>query len=669
MFKDHAPKYYDKNLPVIPLNGKIPLIKEWQKFCTQKMDDDFFEMLCNTYQNANIGLCLGPISKIVAIDIDIDDIPNFIPQSPIVKKGKKGETRFFKYNGETPFKKHPIELLSIGNQTVLPPSIHPETKKPYIFTNFFGEFDELPVIPQSFFNAMKVCNIVAPLKTSGRNNKLVEVVTAKLTDGKNVNQVIIETLQFDKDNHSPALFEDSAEKIKGNSPQQKCFNFVMNISNSLMEKGLLKIQEEKKFSIVQDLPIIEKEDLKEIKFPQFRGVAQDLFEHVYSIMPVKRTRYAIASTLACLSTVCGNRVCALGKYTNLYLLIIGPSGSGKDAPLRFPTSFFAEFDKTLSGGAPESDSGILLGLDKKQTRLDVFDEAGKLFGLMNDSKNLYASKMADQYATLFTSTGYHFAGKTLKNGVLGECFSPCVSIIGALTINDFQNTFNTNLIAKGLGARFLFFPDTEFKKITVSKKSKKIPTSIVAWAKKIRKVQPDESDIIVKANELEVNDDVAEFYEIIINKYREQYKDDEMLAPIFNRAGEIITKLALIDEMSQNPDATLLTIDSVNWAIKWFDAYADSLIKFLPKNISQENMSDFKIQNMIMEEIKKAGINGITKKHLTQSYIIKKRLGLNSRKLDSILHTLLECEVIYKKIIRDNDRPTTIFFHENFVAF
>jgi hypothetical protein len=87
------------------------------------------------FPTSNIGLPLGGASKIVGVDIDTDDpillerIKKILPTSIVRKKGAKGETAFFRYAGHTSrkFRLHPqgkpiVELLSDGNQTVLPGS-------------------------------------------------------------------------------------------------------------------------------------------------------------------------------------------------------------------------------------------------------------------------------------------------------------------------------------------------------------------------------------------------------------------------------------------------------------------------------------------------------------------------------------------------------------------
>ena len=62
-----------------------------------------------------------------------------IGTSPVIKRGRRGRTPFYQWDGgEVPsrdFKdregKVIIQLLGMGHQTVIPPSVHPETSQPY----------------------------------------------------------------------------------------------------------------------------------------------------------------------------------------------------------------------------------------------------------------------------------------------------------------------------------------------------------------------------------------------------------------------------------------------------------------------------------------------------------------------------------------------------------
>jgi hypothetical protein len=166
--------------PGMVVGGHWVKMTDWTRRYLSRLPS---ERETDTWSNvAGGGVCLvtGRASGgVVAIDADTEDaaeaMRRALPYTPARKRGQKGETSF--YRGEIESKplsrKLPdgrserlVDILSEGRQTVLPPSIHPETGKPYIW---IGEaalediaIEDLPELPA---NALEM--IVAALKPLG----------------------------------------------------------------------------------------------------------------------------------------------------------------------------------------------------------------------------------------------------------------------------------------------------------------------------------------------------------------------------------------------------------------------------------------------------------------------------------------------------------------------
>jgi putative DNA primase/helicase len=155
IFSEHAPLYWSAGLPVIPLlkwnsskrgAGKAPDIPGWEKYCSEMPSVEVQAYWLRTFPDHNIGLPLGRCSGLCAVDIDTDDpdetavIKSLLPDSPYERIGKKGSVLLYRWNGQKNFKlrlpdgRQPVEFLGDGNQVVVPPSIHPETGRPYTAT-------------------------------------------------------------------------------------------------------------------------------------------------------------------------------------------------------------------------------------------------------------------------------------------------------------------------------------------------------------------------------------------------------------------------------------------------------------------------------------------------------------------------------------------------------
>lgn len=147
IFAQYAPLYWGAGLPVIPLveRDKRPILNDWPRFGSEFPEENIREHWLNMYPRANIGLPFGAASGLCAIDIDLDkDDPMFdalldiLPASPWHRVGKKGVGLIYKWSGQKNFKLRGeeggmiCEFLGLGNQMVVPPSIHPDTGQAYV---------------------------------------------------------------------------------------------------------------------------------------------------------------------------------------------------------------------------------------------------------------------------------------------------------------------------------------------------------------------------------------------------------------------------------------------------------------------------------------------------------------------------------------------------------
>ncbi|WP_017998105.1 bifunctional DNA primase/polymerase [Paracoccus sp. N5] len=149
-FGKNAPAYREAGFPVIPLraDSKAPAVTSFPSFVHNPASDKRFNQWLKEHQQGNIGLVLGgaagPGHRLVGIDIDDDAlVPGVLAQlgvSSCAKRGKKGLTIFARTPEDEPVKSTVIkggeqhgniDILADGKQTVIPDSVHPDTKMPY----------------------------------------------------------------------------------------------------------------------------------------------------------------------------------------------------------------------------------------------------------------------------------------------------------------------------------------------------------------------------------------------------------------------------------------------------------------------------------------------------------------------------------------------------------
>ena len=124
-------------LPVIP-GKKKPALREWSNFCVEPMTRPRILSYGARRPRASLGVALG-YAGVVALDVDTEDdsqlaaIREAVPPSLVAKTGRKGFTAFYRAapGVSIPSRHYAAsrkcgiaDLLSIGTQTVLPPSPH-----------------------------------------------------------------------------------------------------------------------------------------------------------------------------------------------------------------------------------------------------------------------------------------------------------------------------------------------------------------------------------------------------------------------------------------------------------------------------------------------------------------------------------------------------------------
>jgi hypothetical protein len=163
-------------LPILA-RSKRPAIDKWSDHCIDPLPEVEISRLI-AQGSFGLGVACG-YAGLVAIDIDTEDpaiiaaVRKVLPESAVAKRGKKGRTDFYcdpsaevvnrKFRGRegrVPI----VEILAVGSQTVLPPTIHPDIGEPYVWLGESTLFDtvpeELPRITTE--NVDQLADVLAP---------------------------------------------------------------------------------------------------------------------------------------------------------------------------------------------------------------------------------------------------------------------------------------------------------------------------------------------------------------------------------------------------------------------------------------------------------------------------------------------------------------------------
>lgn len=147
IFEEYAPSYWAAGLQVIPLlkADKGTRLEKWTRWCSEVIPQELRDEWVETQPEGNIGICAGPASGVVFVDIDTPDqnlinaLLAVLPPSPWRRFGRKGMVLAYRWTDALPksFQAKDrqggmlVEFLNVGRQVVAPPSIHPDTRQPY----------------------------------------------------------------------------------------------------------------------------------------------------------------------------------------------------------------------------------------------------------------------------------------------------------------------------------------------------------------------------------------------------------------------------------------------------------------------------------------------------------------------------------------------------------
>jgi hypothetical protein len=179
LFSNEAARYWAHAVSVIPLQtrSKRPAagITNWTGYCDNLPRQETRDQWLRTHGSAGIGLCLGTLiggDRIGAVDVDDERFVRvtiaLLGKCPSAKRGKKGLTIFVRVPKTATIrsttlksadKRGAIDILLSGRMTVLPPSIHQDTGRPYQWVGqplFETAFEDLPVLDEGKLALLKL---------------------------------------------------------------------------------------------------------------------------------------------------------------------------------------------------------------------------------------------------------------------------------------------------------------------------------------------------------------------------------------------------------------------------------------------------------------------------------------------------------------------------------
>lgn len=532
-YSDLGPKLVDQGYSAIPVlpgtkrpgafsSGRWFGDLDWQRYC-DRLPTEHETPHWARWPDAGICLALGKASGgVVAMDIDTDNGPmqraieSVLPVSPVQKAGRKGYTSFYRASPAVVSRafnvggERVLDLLAHGKQTILPPTIHPDTGKPYYWltadTLEHVAPEALPVVPDNIADllaeALATFGYIAPVEraaVAGGESDLFREVNDRALDRLDswVPELGIEAKRSHNGNwRGKAIWKGATNANVSFSPQgikdfgeelgMTAIDAVMMAHNSdfaTAEKwlrGKLGFREPPPVRILlkpkmKAEPVVERIEAAPIYAPESKadpfapgapgGLMSKVTEWILSTSIRPSPELATLASIAFMSVFAGRRyVGPTGLGCNLYLMGVAGPGVGKNAPLSaVKTLIFGAGVPWLYGsGNPASDSAMERTIRRSPSCLFAIDEigitlqemSGKMAAPYQQAKRRSLLELYSVSGSGGIWTGKDRAGAETESSV-EPVHSPCASVLGMSTQTEFYKGVTESNLRDGLVARLM----------------------------------------------------------------------------------------------------------------------------------------------------------------------------------------------------------------------
>lgn len=656
-------KFFDAGIYTIPLKNGIPQV-EWSRYFNVAPDASDCEKWDSAKHNEYALLC-GGVSNVVAVDIDTDDLAeriySFAGSTPVRKRGSKGFTAFYRYNGEksqnwkTSAGEVICEILSTKRLTTIPPSPHRKTGKPYVWLDKELLGTDLPCINDDFILLMdakypkqKPFSISPPREVGSHDDIRLYEAERMLTfvDPSCSRDEWVQIGMALRDEYGDAAchvwhnWSAKSTKYNHNVAQSSWRSFT---GGGVTIATLVYYAKRGGWMPEQEIDKPEKKKTKSESKPQkvnVGGLVGDVANWITSTAIRPQPELSLAAALSVVSAIKGHRVQSSMREarTNLLILSLAPTGGGKDHPQYAAQKLLKAcgLDRIIMG-RPTSGTALLTGLNKTScVGWLKIDEFGRyLANASGKQAQSHQREIVDYMIELYTCANRTFYGRQYANDkenpqIILE--QPHFCCLGSTVEEKMREACRSGEVIDGFLNRWLVFNSHERPKKNLALKDYDPPQwlvdKILAWLSDFPLQQDSYGN--AKPMRIELTPEAWEkfiAYEEKIEKLIETvgYPINELYA----RAGEHVIKIA-----TTITDDLWVGTGEIDIAIAITDKSIAEIVKFasgIADNQHQQNVI------FVRDIISRAGKEGITKNEIT-----RRTQKINNKDRTDILNQLVE---------------------------
>lgn len=391
------------------------------------------------------------------------------------------------------------------------------------------------------------------------------------------------------------------------------------------------------------------------------GLVGEVAKYIYDAAPRQVPEIALCGAIGLMAGICGRSYNISGTGLNHYLLLLAPTGSGKEAMASGISMLMAKVAKAVPSatdfigpGSIRSDAALLKYISK---RSPSFVTIGGEFGLtlkqmsgMNPNSNVLGIKqvMLDLY-------GKSGQGKTLNPTIYSDVDkstltleAPAFTFVGESAPESFYTSVDEALVTGGLLPRFTIIEYTGKQPPLNPNEGTEPPTRLV---EQIAALCANSLTLNAagKAIDVRYSPEAKQLLDAFEVESRNRLNADgntEATRHIWNRAHLRAIKLAALISVGENPFEPFVTVASAKWAIKVSAHNTQRLLdRFEKGEVGLQNTDDVHMKEVIR----------IVSKYLHSDILKQHR--------HAAIHDLWRHKLVPYSFIQQNLAATSAFKH------
>ena len=596
------------------------------------------------HPDAIIGMPTGKMSGLVVIDIDprhggdhsfqgLNDKHGKLPETLTAITGGGGTHYYFRYanremrcsNGKLA---SGVDVKADGGYVILPPSGH-ESGKSYFWDGDF-DLDAVAEMPSWFLELTE--------NVSKKEKPDTEDLTKKLVEGKR-NEALASwagTLRYygrTDEEIFGALWATNQVRCKPPLSEEEVWAIAKSISRYESDQGAeISVEGAPDVDLSgivgdpencpQSSTLADPGPIPE-KLLRIPGFVSELMDFNIGIAPYPNQGLSFCGALAMQSFLCGRKIRDVGNLrTNIYLLALAGSSSGKDIPRQSNSHIMVEINKQeCLGNKFSSGEAIQDAMFVTPNMLFQNDEIDEMLISLNKSRDARHESSMSTMLTMFTSSGsiYPMRRKAGKDSG-GIIYQPHLTLYGTATPKNYYESLSERVLTNGFFARMLVI-DIGYR--STGKDAGLVddmPIRILETAKwwdqfcptgqhgNLSMINPKPAVVTMTSDAKKVLDEYRSAADMEYGKA--ELVDNEAAKAIWGRANENARKLALLYAASENHRRPEVSKHAAEWAVQLSDHLIRRML-FLVNQHVYENEFDKKCKLMLKILAKWKALKGI----------------------------------------------------------